>query len=295
MAISDAPILVAGGDRDPNLAAIIAALAAAQLPTRVVRFGATARPWIAWDLDADTLIVDGEPCAPRAAFIRHDVFTQLADPRPQPGFRAAAWSIALQGFLLAHPDVRCFNHAGAAGPSTKPHLLTLARAEGLAIPRTLVTNHAPSARGFAPDGIAKPIGGGDVTRLLDDAVALAKAPTVLAAPALVQEQLVAPELRVYVVGDRTFAFEVRSPRLDYRAGDDVEVVYVGDGPTPIARQVVALAHRVGLDYAAADLKSRPDGSLVFLELNTAPMFARFDQACDGALCRTMVAWLCAAR
>jgi glutathione synthase/RimK-type ligase-like ATP-grasp enzyme len=284
-------VLVAGGDRDPNIAAIAGALAAAEVPARVLAFGAQARPWIAWDLDADTLIVAGEPVAPRAAFVRHDVFTQLADPRPQPGFRASAWSIALQGWLLAHPEVRCFNGAGAAGPSNKPHVLALARAEGLAIPRTLVTNHAPTARGFATPAIAKPIGGGDVTRPLDEALALAKAPAILAAPAIVQERLIAPELRIYVVGDRTFAFEVRSPLLDYRAGDDTEVVYLGDGPEPITRQVRSLAHRTGLDYAAADLKSRPDGTLVFLELNTAPMFARFDQACDGALCRTMVAWL----
>ena len=29
-------------------------------------------------------------------------------------------------------------------------------------------------------------------------------------------------------------------------------------------------------------------ALVFLELNTSPMFARFDAACGGALCRAMV-------
>lgn len=282
-------LLVAGGDRDPSIAALVAALVRADVPHKLVATGA-ARPTMAWDLDADTLVVDGEPFAPRAAFVRHDVFEQLADPRPQPGFRAGAWWTALDGWLLAHPDVRCFNRA-SAGPSNKPYLLVAARAHGLAIPRTLVTNHAPSARAFAPDGIAKPVGGGDLARPLDEALAMARARTVLAAPALVQERLVPPELRIFVVGDRTFAFEVRSPRLDYRAGDDVEVVYAGDGPAPAAAQVRALAHAQGLDFAAADLKSRPDGSLVFLELNTGPMFARFDQACDGALCRTMVAWL----
>jgi hypothetical protein len=172
-------------------------------------------------------------------------------------------------------------------------VLVLARAAGLAIPRTVVTNHAATARTAAPDGIAKPVGGGDVTRPLDEALALGRADTILAAPALVQERLIAPELRIYVVGDATFAFEVRSPLLDYRASNDVEVVYLGPGPAPAAAQVRALAARCGLDYAAADLKSRADGTLVFLELNTAPMFARFDHACDGALCRTMVAWLSA--
>ena len=44
-----------------------------------------------------------------------------------------------------------------------------------------------------------------------------------------------------------------------------------------------------MDFGAADFKTDPDdGDLVFLELNTSPMFARFDAACGGALCRAMV-------
>jgi hypothetical protein len=308
------PVLVAGGDRDPNLAALLAGLAAARVPARGLLVGAQTRPWLAWDLDDDRLILDGEALTPRAAFLRHDVFTQLADPRPQPGARAMAWSAALQGWLLAHPEVRCPNRAGAAGPSNKPYLLVLARALGLAVPRTIVTNHADLARtlaggvpmldaagtGAAPardEGagrwIAKPVAGGALTRELGDALAEAGPGPVLAAPALVQERLVAPELRIFVVGDATHAFEVRSPALDYRADDAVELAYLGRGPSPAAEQVRALARQCGLDYAAADLKSRADGTLVFLELNTAPMFARFDRASGGALVRSLVDWLAA--
>lgn len=295
----DDAVLVIGGARDPNLAALAAALAACGAPVRSLVVGSEARPALVWDLDRDRLELDGHALRPRAAFLRHDVFDHLADPRPETAHRALAWSTTLAGWLLAHPAVRCFNRADAAGPSNKPHVLVRARAVGLTIPRTLVTNHAGAARALAaaePTGaIAKPVAGGALTRTLDDALAGADPGPVLAAPALVQERLVAPEVRIFVVGDRTLAFEVRSPRLDYRAGDDVEVVYLGTGPAPVAAQVRALAHGLGLDFAAADLKGRPDGALVFLELNTGPMFARFDQAAAGALTAAMATWLVGGR
>lgn len=288
-------VLVIGGDRDPNVEALLAAFAAAGAPVRPLLVGATTRPSVAWDLADDRLIVDGTAVTPRAAFLRHDVFTQLADPRPAPAQRALAWSTALHGWLLAHPAVRCFNRAAA--PNNKPHTLVLARALGLAIPRTVVTNHAATARAAVGDdptrGIAKPVAGGELTQRLDEALAAAGDAPVLAAPAIVQERLVAPEVRVFVIGDRTLTFEVRSTELDYRASPDVDVIYLGPGPAPIAAQVRALAQQLGLEFAAADLKSRADGALVFLELNTGPMFARFDQACGGALTAAMAAWLLA--
>jgi D-alanine-D-alanine ligase-like ATP-grasp enzyme len=44
-----------------------------------------------------------------------------------------------------------------------------------------------------------------------------------------------------------------------------------------------------MDFGAADFKTDPDtGQLVFLELNTSPMFARFDLVSGGQLCAAMV-------
>jgi hypothetical protein len=41
-----------------------------------------------------------------------------------------------------------------------------------------------------------------------------------------------------------------------------------------------------MGFGAADFKTDASiGALVFLELNTSPMFARFDSQCDGALWR----------
>jgi hypothetical protein len=80
------PILVAGGDRDPNVAVLVRALEAAGAAVRPLVYGAGARPWLAWDLEHDRLILDGGVVEPRAVFLRHDVFTQLADPRLEDPF-----------------------------------------------------------------------------------------------------------------------------------------------------------------------------------------------------------------
>jgi D-alanine-D-alanine ligase-like ATP-grasp enzyme len=47
--------------------------------------------------------------------------------------------------------------------------------------------------------------------------------------------------------------------------------------------------KLQMDFGAADFKTDPEtGRLTFLELNTSPMFARFDYDSQGQLCRAMV-------
>ena len=46
---------------------------------------------------------------------------------------------------------------------------------------------------------------------------------------------------------------------------------------------------LGTDFGAADFKTDPDtGQLLFLELNSSPMFARFDQVSGGQLCAAII-------
>ena len=44
-----------------------------------------------------------------------------------------------------------------------------------------------------------------------------------------QKRLVAPEVRIYVIGQSAFAFEVRSNSLDYRVNQDAELILLPDG------------------------------------------------------------------
>ncbi|HKV10871.1 MAG TPA: hypothetical protein VJ725_22200, partial [Thermoanaerobaculia bacterium] len=80
-------ILVAGGDLDPNLQALAATLAERGETVFFLKTGADLHPSVTWDLAAGRLMVDGEEIRPRAAFLRHDVFTHLADRRPESSFR----------------------------------------------------------------------------------------------------------------------------------------------------------------------------------------------------------------
>lgn len=286
--------LVVGGAEDPNVHALCDALERRRIETCRLLVGPGVDPWIAWDLERDELVVNGRPLAPQAVFLRHDVFSHLGDARAATAQRALAWYCALEGWVSCHPEVRTFNreHRGAAN---KPHVLHLARQLGLAIPRTLVTNAREQALAFAggQPSVAKPVAGGGLCRPLEHALASVGAShRVLASPALVQERLVPPEQRLYVIGSQVLGFLVESPHLDYREHHDARVVPTAVDPE-LADKLLALAQRMGLDFAAADFKTSPiDQQPRFLEINTGPMFAAFDRAAAGALTDTMVDVLC---
>lgn len=249
-------------------------------------------PRFHWSLDdASDLAATlpwGPGTPPRGAFVRQDVFAAMADPRPEVSQRALGWFAAVQGWLLAHPGVRTFNADIAAVAFNKPAALLRARAAGLRIPATWLSNDTTClrAREASQPCIAKPVAGGGLCQTLPEALQGVQADH-SAMPALVQPRLAGPEWRVFVVGEQTLAFEVRSPSLDYRALQDAEVV---SGPVPPEAQALRrLMQDLRMDFGAADFKTDLDtGELVFLELNTSPMFARFDWASEGALTRAMV-------
>jgi len=285
--------MVVGGASDPNITTLLGAFRRAGAAVQPVLIGAEV-PALAWEPGAGRLVLDGTPRTPRAMFLRHDVFGPLREPNPQLATNAMAWTAALVGWLLASPAVRTPNRGMWSQVNSKPAALVLASQVGLRLPATLVTNDRAAAEAFLGerDKIAKPVAGGDLARPLGEAMAMATRRTgPFDAPAIIQERLAPPEVRVYVVGDEAFAFEVKSRHLDYRAANDAEVIALAAVPDGIAVPLLRLAHAMELDFCAADFKTAPDGSLRFLEVNTSPMFSRFDQASDGRLCAALVAWL----
>lgn len=289
-------VLVAGGDRDPNLPPLAAALARRGASHRLLAVGADSHPGLTWELDADRLVVDGEELSPAAAFLRHDVFTHLADGRAASAHRALAWFTTLSGWVDVHPEVRAVNRRrGLASPPAKPHQLALARRLGLAVPETVVGNVVEPLTAFLPGRakIAKPVAGGDHCRPFDEA--LAQAPErdgVTPAPAIVQRALVPPERRVFAVGGRLFGFDVASEALDYRTDPATRVTPWPEVPDKLAEGLSRLLAALALDFAAADFKTCPDtGRLLFLEVNTGPMFAAFDRAAGGELADALAGFL----
>jgi glutathione synthase/RimK-type ligase-like ATP-grasp enzyme len=283
-------LLIAGGLLDPNLQALTEAADALGAPWLDGRVPAGSSPPFHWDLSLGERapLPWGGNQVPTGAFVRHDVFAAMADTRPAVSQRALGWSTCWQGWLLAHPQVRVFNADMSVVAHNKPAALMRARACGLRTPDTWVSNDVAllKARLDQP-AIAKPVAGGGYCHTLEEAVADVHA-AYSAMPALIQPRLVAPELRVFVVGQQPMAFEVSSPSLDYRALQDAEVEPV-PVPEPEAQALLALMRELRMDFGAADFKTDPaTGALVFLELNTSPMFARFDAACGGVLAACMV-------
>jgi hypothetical protein len=291
-------LLIAGGALDPHVRCFVDAVRQRGLPASEALLGPGQLPAVAWALEADRLEVDGRVIEPSAVFHRYNVFSTSSDATDAAGsaasFRAQAWYAAWQGWLACHPDVRAFNHRH--GSTTKPQQLVLAKRAGLAVPATLIAN-AISLRDIAQRDmlIAKPVAGGGYAHTLREALAgFPDGATVLPAPAIIQARLVPPETRVFVVGDRLFAFDIAADTLDYREAAETRVTPVPVPPS-IGPALLALARTLGLDFAAADFKADPaTGAPVFLEINSQPMFARFDHAADGALVDAMIDWLVAA-
>ena len=73
-----------------------------------------------------------------------------------------------------------------------------------------------------------------------------------------------------------------------KVDQDAEVIFLGEVPSEV-ESLRVLTAKLNMDFGAADFKSDPQtGKLVFLELNTSPMFARFNQVSQGALCTAML-------
>ena len=78
-----------------------------------------------------------------------------------------------------------------------------------------------------------------------------------------------------------------SMKASVEAGQPVTLTQV-EVPQPEGAALTRLCNRLGLDFAAADFMTDADGSLVFLEVNSQPMFAAFDRVADGALCNAII-------
>jgi glutathione synthase/RimK-type ligase-like ATP-grasp enzyme len=169
--------------------------------------------------------------------------------------------------------------------SRKPYQLHVARSVGLDVPRTTITNDEAQAREFLREMgeeevvfkalTATPIGMTDTRPFTPDHKSelwrLRYAPMIL-------QQFVplGRDLRVTMVGDRTFAAELSSrkpaARYDWRIdlGYEVEAVTL---EAVLEDKLQALRRALGLATGSADLRVSPHGVPYFLEINPAGQFA----------------------
>lgn len=276
-------LLVAGGRQDRNLEALLRAAESLGTPALPLLLSPEDRSPFRWDIDSDALCIASVPVRPTALFVRQDVFSWLTSRKEADRIWAREWYQAIMGYALSRDDLRRLNASFSTGAVNKIQALLLARSVGLAIPKTIVANgpHGDAER----DWVAKPLSGGDYCRGVSEL--FPDPDTVSATPMFLQPKLLSPDLRIYRVGARWFAFRIESEHLDYRvAPARMEAVPL---PEALVERLGRLTDRLGLDFAAADFKRCGEtGRMLFLEVNSSPMFAGADRACDGALSRSIV-------
>jgi len=285
-------LVVAGGAEDPQLGHF--AMRAEQLGATVQRLLHAPRsaPLLSWDLESGLLTADGATVEADAAFVRQDVFGFLKTKRGVDRVDGRSWKITFDGWLWSRPDIAILNRGFIMRSEVnKPLALVWAKECGLPTPRTAIiaSKAAAQARLNAGSAVYKPVGGGDLCRVLEE-TALRKVKSAhLPRPYIVQQLLEQPELRIFRVGKRLFGFSVVSDVLDYRADNAKTRVTAADVPPHLMGPLMELTDRLGLDYSAADFKTCPEtGELKFLEANSNPMFVAFDKAAGGALTAAML-------
>jgi hypothetical protein len=218
-------------------------------------------------------------------------------PEPPPGLEPGTarlfegeWRHALDGLTQVVPGRWVNDPARDEVARKKLVQLEAAHQVGLPVPATLVTNDLAEARRF----IARWRGGaiikslsslkeGGLTRRLGPRDRSLPA-RLAAGPAILQERVDGLDVRVTAVGRRLFAVAT-----DAGAGgdpDDVRADWwraVASSrpialPADLARRLLALQRKLGLDYGAIDLRRRRDGRWALLEVNPSGQWLQFEAA-----------------
>lgn len=204
---------------------------------------------------------------------------------PEKRFAAAQARAGLGGIITAL-DCRWVSHPAAMSRAEyKPLQLATARACGLTVPPTLITNNPAAVRTFVGDvggqAVCKPVA--TPVFIEDDQLKtvytrriteedLADLRGVDTTAHLFQAWIdKAYEVRLTVVGERTFAAEIHAgsgaAHADWRS-DYASLTYKATtAPHDVTQGVRRYMRRLNLRFAAMDFIASPDGAWTFLEAN----------------------------
>jgi len=215
---------------------------------------------------------------------------------------ATEWGEALEGFLSQLPERVWINHASRnARASHKIEQLSRARAAGLLVPPTLVTQDADEAQAFAAAHggriIVKPLFSGYIERATVDQDSqiytsrvelehLERRELLKRCPTLFQAEIAKDyDVRACFVDGRLRC--VRMDRaslrgnqiLDIRRDNMESVRYTPmDAPADVSSRLTALMVHYGLRFAAIDFAVTREGDWIFFEINPNGQWAWLDLA-----------------
>jgi glutathione synthase/RimK-type ligase-like ATP-grasp enzyme len=154
----------------------------------------------------------------------------------------------------------------------------------LPIPDTVFTNHPEEVRSFAEKHervVYKPVARGGPPHILSaDDLTEERLEKLATAPVQFQAYVPGDDLRVFavdgkIVGATRYETENFSFKIDQMEGKDVDVHAV-ELPDSVVETVESALECTGMEYAAADVRLRDDGTHWLIELNEAGRFAIAD-------------------
>jgi len=156
------------------------------------------------------------------------------------------------------------------------------RASGFLVPNSLVTNDPQRVRDFhSACGSVVYKSMSCIRSIVKELEISSLAGFGKFGPVFLQQRIVGRNIRVHVVGARTFACVVRSEGIDYRyAPSTIEPMALPDG---VGALCVGLTARLGLILSGIDLIATPSDDYYCLEVNPNPAFSYFEAAGGGAV------------
>jgi len=209
------------------------------------------------------------------------------------------------GYQLSWLLTQSFNNIPVVNPpehgsvvQLKLFQLAAARELGLPIPRTIITNNSDRVREFhaqVGDVVFKPSMGGGICRHLDDD-ALSNLDTLKASPVTFQERVQGEAIRIVIIGgDVVSCVRIPSDHLDYRADPNYtegnQIYHPLELDVDIADKCWQLMQACGLLFSGIDLILTPDGSFVFLEANSSPIYLDIEQKTEVAITDALANYL----
>lgn len=222
-------------------------------------------------------------------------------------FAARQAEAALAGLWATLDGVRWMNQPWLDGAAQqKPRQLAAAARAGLPIPPTLVTNDPAAAAAFLDAHAPAPVihkalhatPGDWRTTAVVGPEDRAHLDHLALAPVILQPLVPGVDVRVTLAGDALFAAEIDARETgspeDFRPVFEEARVAPTSLPPGVSARLRAVAHDLGLAYAAFDLRRREDGVHVFLEANPSGQFLFVERRTGLPIAEAVARWLAGA-
>jgi len=167
--------------------------------------------------------------------------------------------------------------------SSKPYQAQLIRAQGFAVPETLITNDPDLVHEFRhrhKKVVYKSISSiRSIVQMLGEKD-LARLEHILWCPTQFQAFVAGTNVRVHTVDTTVFATAIATDATDYRytslQGSAEAKLYPIELSKELAERCINLAQALELPFAGIDLKITPDNQVYCFEVNPSPAFSYYE-------------------